>query len=302
MPTDQTNPVWNSLIVSIVSVMGAILLIIAFAICAITLHCLITRRPKDIDIRHEVFSCKTTCSSSPQPSSPIMRSICTSDLSINTMVTGSTNVDKTSQEARFISLKRLSTLSTDPSNPPNSPITHRSVAFTLGDEVTIYSEFDPPIPRVPNPSLDYDAISEGISSVSQRKYPGVLPSNDIPTIDERHSESPPPPYYNHQMESMYGDDDSVDTAYKDFCPPIVPSMRYFNGVHLDDISETTFSMTINEISDVHDYPCDGYLHSDDPRSLVIEERRDHHGEEHFMHPYDRPPPPSPVTEYSIHGD
>ncbi len=297
-PTSESKVVFNSLIVSIISVVGAVALIIGFGICVVTIHCLITRKTKDYDIRHDVFSGKTTCSTSPRPSSDI-GSIGNSDLSINTMVTGSTNVDKTS-EARVISLKRISTISTDPSNPPNSPITiHHSVAF-MDDEVTMYSEFDLPIPPVPNPSLDYDVISEGISSVSQRKYPGVLPSNNIPTIDERHSESPPPPYYNHQTDNMYGDEDSIDTAYKDFCPPIVhPSFRYFNDVHLDDISETTFSMTVN---DDNDYNCNGYLPSDEPQSLVVEERQDGHREEHFMHPYDRPPPPSPVTEYSMHGD
>lgn len=293
-PTTSSVPNIDSVVVSVISVVGAISLIVALAICAVILHCLITKRNKEMDIRVEAVSIKT--SSSP-PHSPI-RSICTSDLSINTMVTRSTNVDKTSQEARLI--KRLSTLSTDPSNPPNSPITHRSVAFTLGDDVTTYSEFDPPIPPVPNPSLDYDAISECISSVSQRKYPGVITSNGIPRIDENHAESPPPPYYHHQMGTLYGDEDSVDTAYKDFCPPIV---RYAN---LDGISETTFSMTVNDDMPPEDqrYSCGRYLpDSEAPhQSQIIEERQEDHRGEHFMHPYDRPPPPSPVTEYSIHGD
>lgn len=299
----------NSIIASIVSVVGIISVLTAIGICAIAGHCFImARRSKNIDIRHEVFSLKTTSSHQHSP----VQSICTSDLSINTMVTGSTNVDKTSQEARLI--KRLSTLSTDPSNPPNSPITRRSVTFTMGDEVTMYSEFDPPIPPPPNPSIDYDTMSEGITSVSQRKFPGVIPMNGFqPRIDEDHGESPPPPYCNHPMYEP--DDESVGIApYRDYCPPIIPH-HLSEMAHLDDISQSTFSMTMTSatdlVSDHHFMDHHGFQYTTDnseqQSQLSVEDRRripeDHHlEEEHVIHPYDRPPPPSPVTLCSIHGE
>ena len=259
-------------------------------------------------MQQELTSLKTT-STSPQPSQN--KSLYTSDLSINTMVTGSTNVDKTSQEARFINLKRLSTLSTDPSNPPNSPITHRSVAFTIGgaETCTMYSEVDPPIPPAPNPSLNYDAISnEGLTSVSQRRYPAVLPSNGV----SRNHESPPPPYFSAQMGEgsyVYGDEDSMD-AYKEYLPPINRSMLYHqvNGVqpHLDNNSETTFSMTTyNEITQDQSYSCNEYLPTEEPPMREAgqgEGDEGEHREGHVIHPYDCPPPPSPVTEYSVHGE
>ena len=158
------------------------------------------------------------------------------------------------------------------------------------------SEFDAPIPRVPNPSLDYDAISEGMSSVSQRKYPGVISTTiGIPRIDEDHGESPPPPYFHHHPPSMY-EQESLDTAYKDYCPPVSHGWN-MNNVHMDEVSESTFPMTVNT-NTRHQYECNGYLSSVDKSSHVIEGG----GQGQFLHPYDRPPPPSPVTEYSIHGD
>ena len=222
------------------------------------------------------------------------------------METGSTNVEKTSQEARFI--KRLSTLSTDPSNPPNSPITHRSVAFTLGDEMSMvsrpFSEFDPPVPRVPNPSVNYDAISDRMSSVSQRRFPGVLPQNGTVGhhgVHDQFNHNPPPPYYredvNHQI--MYLDNGSE--AYEEYCPPINPATLYhLNRLHnnnLDDISETTFSMTTyNELPPDHEF--ENYLQN----SETIHEDEDQGDGPMPHHYFDCPPPPSPVTEYSVHGD
>ena len=69
-------------------------------------------------------------------------------------------------------------LSTDPSNPPPSPITIQpSFAMTeLGDAFSAvsqgYSEFN--YPRAPNPSLDYDEMSSASLSVSQRRIPAAL--------------------------------------------------------------------------------------------------------------------------------
>ena len=131
-------------------------------------------------------------------------------MSINTMETRSTHVEKTSEDARII--KRLSTISTDPSNPPNSPITtHRSVAFMGVDEMSMmsrpFSEIEAPYPAVPNPSMNFDAMSDNISSVSQHRLPyvnhhgnGALPlapppSHFVVNRDHtHHSSHPPPPY------------------------------------------------------------------------------------------------------------
>lgn len=264
----------------------------------VALQCLVTKRRNFTHASRYDFpmSIKSSTASESQPN---LRSMTcnTSDYSINTMETGSTHVDKTSQEARII--KRLSTLSTDPSNPPNSPNTiHRSIAFMeeeAGDEMSVvsrpYSEMEPPIPRVPNPSMNFDAISDNISSVSQHRFPGVYLPNGFHG-NHHHHDHPPPPY----QTLDYIDEDAITQYSMPHLlpqPHLVPHPPQPNHqthfplarLNLDNISEntcTTVSMTtFNE-------PCTDYM------SHMGEE--DGRGDDY----HDCPPPPSPVTEYSLH--
>lgn len=267
----------------IIAASSVILVAALFVFClvGVVLQCVISKRRNITHTSHFDFPSSMKSSTSSQPN---LRSINTSDLSINTMETGSTHVDKTSQEVRII--KRLSTLSTDPSNPPNSPITiHRSIEFMdAGDEMSVlsrpYSEMELPIPRVPNPSMNFDAISDNISSVSQHRVMAVYQPNGLMG---HHSNHLPPPY---QLLDYIDEDAITQYSILPFMPhplqqPDIPLAR----LHLDNISEntcTTVSMTtFNE-------PCTDYVsHGDvDPEMLP--------------HDYDCPPPPSPVTEYSLH--
>ena len=66
-------------------------------------------------------------------------------------------------------------LSTDPSNPPPSPITNQPsfIMTELGDAFSaMYSEDN--YPMAPNPSLNYDEMSSASLSVSQRQIPAAL--------------------------------------------------------------------------------------------------------------------------------
>ncbi len=69
---------------------------------------------------------------------------------------------------------------TDPSNPPPSPMTlaRSHMALTdIEDDVSVFSQTmsEYPLPPVPNPSLNYDLVSDNLSySVSQSHYPAAI--------------------------------------------------------------------------------------------------------------------------------
>lgn len=222
-------------------------------------------------------------STSPQPSH--LRSDVTSEYSIKTVETGSTNVERSYglAGAGGPSMKRPSTYSTDPSNPPNSPITTpRSIAYGDGLSLTSsrnFSEFDVGVPPVPNPSVNYDAYSDRFSSVSQRRVPAALPphSSNIPAYTRTGLPSYPSSYpYN-------------------FYSPQYPHGRYLQHPGeqdpLDNISESTLSLsTFNPelVADSTSYTVTSFF---DQEGDTVEPHPDH------TYQYDEAPPPSPVTEY-----
>ncbi len=71
-------------------------------------------------------------------------------------------------------------MATDPTNPPPSPMTlaHSYNALTdIEDDISVFSQTmsEYPIPPVPNPSLNYDLVSDNLSySVSQSHYPATI--------------------------------------------------------------------------------------------------------------------------------
>ena len=77
-------------------------------------------------------------------------------------------------------LKQRQSGGTDPSNPPPSPMTlaHSHMALTdIEDDVSVFSQTmsEFPIPPVPNPSLNYDQVSDNVSySVSQSQFHGAI--------------------------------------------------------------------------------------------------------------------------------
>lgn len=80
--------------------------------------------------------------------------------------------------------KRNCGLSTDPSNPPPSPMTERHSRFStaltdIEDDQSVFSEHmsEYPVPPPPNPSLNYDVdiVSDNLSySVSQNRFPATI--------------------------------------------------------------------------------------------------------------------------------
>ena len=288
--TPTSQPIQWPQLVAITSSIIIIIILITICILGVVLQAVISRRRKITQSRYD-FPSSIKSSTSPQPSN--MRSINTSDLSINTMETGSTHVEKSSQEPRII--KRLSTLSTDPSNPPNSPITHRSVAFTLADDMSVvsrpFSELEHPVPRAPNPSVNFDAISDCMSSVSQPRFPAVLPPNGI-----NHHDLPPPPYhqYRNAIPQVLSFIDENCDPYKE---PYQSSLQMMPhpAIHLsrldsqlDNISESTISMTT-----LNQQHTTNFMSHDDEVDDVTLPHNNY---------YDCPPPPSPVTEFSIQGE
>ena len=264
-------------IVIATSITVIVMILVTLCVVGVVLQCIISKnRIVTHSSRYDFPTSSIKSSTSPQPNA---QSINTSDLSINTIETGSTHLDKSSREAQF---KRLSTISTDPSNPPNSPISaRRSVTFMgHGDELSVisrpFSEIEHQIPAVPNPSMNYDAISDNISSVSQPRL--LYPPNG--GIISRFHDHPPPPY--HQTELSFIDEDD-DILFDDHGPyesiPAPPPIPLSN---MDNISESTISLTT-----FNEEQCTNFMSREvAPGSLP-------------HNYYDCPPPPSPVTEYSL---
>ena len=76
--------------------------------------------------------------------------------------------------------KQRQSMAMDPSNPPPSPMTlaHSHNALTdIEDDISVFSQTmsEYPIPPVPNPSLNYDLVSDNLSySVSQSHFQATI--------------------------------------------------------------------------------------------------------------------------------
>ena len=315
IPTQSSTSeeVTTGVIVAIVSCIVVLILFCAIMCVGTSIHYYYNRaKVINLHVSSDVsaaasngtYSMKPTIS--PQP--VCSQSVTASNFSINTMETGSTRVDKMS-DSRLIK-QRLSTISTDPSNPPNSPITERSIAFHIDSESIIttpnndndiISVATRPVPRVPNPSVDYEAdgISENISSVSQRRFPGAIPhtsmlpplyQDDIYDPNHNHAHHPHPAHLQYMMDYE---------EYSSYPPVFLPG---------DNISESTVSMATYEGGSANGYTTSSYMTNSHIVYKGERERRDLYQdnktleEERMGGYYDCPPPPSPVTEYSIHGD
>ena len=101
---------------------------------------------------------------------------------ITTQLGNGSNVSSSQNGGLFN--KRSSGLSTDPSNPPPSPMTMRHSRFStaltdIEDDQSVFSEHmsEYPVPPPPNPSLNYDVdiVSDNLSySVSQNRFPATI--------------------------------------------------------------------------------------------------------------------------------
>ena len=267
----------QTLLIAMVAGLTLAAVILCIIVCVIG-QCFFSRHYKNVH-RNDHNSIKT--GSSPQPNISDITSL----YSINTIITGSTNVDHASTETNFI--KRKQALSQNLSNPPNSPITHRSVLFPIEDPDDCYSfvtrsEYGPP-PPPPNPSINFDACSDKISSVSQRRIPAVLPHNgtshyrvapDYPQPPRQLRNYPAPPFAHYSQ---------FHHIHHNRVPATV--------MEPDNTDEISFTSCETEPPGDHDYA----------NTSLIDEGEDI---DPLQDPgyYDPAPPPSPVTEFSTQVD
>lgn len=121
--------------------------------------------------------------------------------------TNSTHIGNNSHASQNSMFKRQSAagLSTDPSNPPPSPMTLRRspTALTdIEDDESVFSDTmsEFPVPPGPTPSLNYDDMgSDNLSfSVSQSQYPATISGrapNPLLLQQQQRSVYPYPPYH-----------------------------------------------------------------------------------------------------------
>ena len=248
--------------------------IVALLVCLSILYYRRNRKKASAPIHHFTENFSIQSSTSPQPSH--MRSDATSEYSIKTMETGSTHVGGLTG-TNGINTKRHSAYSTDPSNPPNSPInTPHSVACLSLASSRNFSEYEPGVPPVPNPSVNYDAYSDRFSSVSQVRIQATIPPHS--------SNAAAAPFRRNNGLSSYPVPSYASNYYSTSYAP----GRYFQqhpAEHdqLDNISESTVSLsTFHPELNV------------DTTSYTATSFCEQSGE---TYPYDEAPPPSPVTEY-----
>lgn len=243
--------------------------LIVFIVMCVLGQCLMSRRYRLANRRSDHNSSIKT-SSSPQIRSE------TSDISINTEETGSTHVPYADPCFK----KRPVLFARNPSNPPNSPITGRSFFYVTEDNRSFVTESDfyPPVPSAPNPSLNFeaDAFSDKMSSVSQRRCAAVLPHNG--TYHHRVA----PTYHPQPRQLHYPSQHS--SQFNQFQPVqhTVPAML----MESDNLSQSSYNSRLTPTGDFADTSFMDAESVLDPHTGF----------------YDPVPPPSPVTEYCAQTD
>jgi len=206
------------------------------------------------------------------------------------------NLSPSSTDSTF---KRVSVLSTDPSNPPPTPNTERRSAFVatelgigIDDGISTishpFSECDSHVPpNPPAPSLNFDEMSSMSCSVSQRNVPVAMNGMDPHTHVHRHNRyghgrNPLLAHNNHHFQQeryyhpssyYYHQHNPYSHHFANHRPPHLHHAHFVraHGERFDaqSDSESTLSMTTVNTDNQDDLPPPG-----------------------------RPPSPATMTEYS----